>query len=121
MAEIASSIVESKILRVHAVCCEWAGWALHVADGVSRVALSFGGGAVPPVISFTMVRVATTLSIYCGRPRTFGSLMGQLSLGINWRRTGRKHSTLGMAQRAYTLNRVVRRHWPVSDRFGRHI
>ena len=34
MADIASGIVESKILRVHAVCCEWAGWALHVADGV---------------------------------------------------------------------------------------
>ena len=34
MAKIASGIVETKILRVHAVCCEWAGWALHMADGV---------------------------------------------------------------------------------------
>ena len=39
MAKIASGIVETKILRVHAVCCEWAGWALHMADGVWHLLL----------------------------------------------------------------------------------
>ena len=35
MAKIASGIVATKILRVHAVCfANGAGWALHVADGV---------------------------------------------------------------------------------------
>ena len=34
MADIASDIVETTILHIYAVCCEWAGWALHVADGV---------------------------------------------------------------------------------------
>ena len=34
MADIESGIVESKNLRVYAVCCKWAGWALHVADDV---------------------------------------------------------------------------------------
>ena len=33
MADIESGIVESKKLHVLGVCCKWAGWALHVADG----------------------------------------------------------------------------------------
>ena len=33
MAGIESGIVESKNLHVLGVCCKWAGWALHVADG----------------------------------------------------------------------------------------
>ena len=61
MADIASGIVETKILHVHAVCCKWAGWALHVVDSRGRrcVVLSFGGDAMALVVCFTMVLVAT--------------------------------------------------------------
>ena len=32
MADIENGIFETKNLHIFAVCCEWARWALHVAD-----------------------------------------------------------------------------------------
>ena len=105
MADIANGIVESKILCVCAVCCKWARWALPVADGVWLFVL-----VVLHLRSWSLsdwYLWHQPPSLLYGRPRPFWILLGQPSR-FSWE-ARRRHSTLGRSQRAFKLDRSVRR------------
>ena len=105
--KIESDLVETKILHVHAACCKWAG--LGASRGRRRVALSFGGGAMALVVSFTMVLVATT-PLHLWWPTAYlWEFDGSTLSGSIGGAPVALYSTLGMAQRAYKLDRIVRR------------